>query len=264
MCAKRSLGQHFLVSPRVADEIVAACRALAPGASALLEIGPGHGALTEGLLALGLPLARVEKDDALAAELGRRFPGVRVANADARALDLASLGTESEPGRWLVAGNLPYNAGTEIVRGFLGMAHRCVGLVFMLQLEVARKLTASPREEGYGALAVPARAWWLPELLFPVPPGAFRPPPKVTSAVIRLRPLPTPLLEPGEFLSFSGFVRDCFAAPRKTLASNLARAAGGRAEAAALLERLDFPPAARPAETPPEAYVALFRALTGR
>ena len=260
MRAKRSLGQNFLVSQKVVADIAAECRELLRHARGLLEIGPGQGALTKELALLGIPLALVEKDDLLAADLAQRFPSAKVYNADVLEMDLDEiLGTEAA-GAWLVAGNLPYNQGTAIVKRFLQSPSRVTGLVFMLQAEVVQKFCALPGELGYGPLAVLSRTWWRPERLMRVPPGAFRPAPKVASAVVKLVPLASPILDVPCFDEFASFVDACFNAPRKLLAANVAALAGEKGVAAKWMETAEIGLHVRPADVSPEAFARLFLA----
>ncbi len=259
--AKRSLGQNFLVSSKVAEEIAAACREAAAGACSVLEIGPGKGALTSHLSRLGLPLVLVEKDDRLAAEAAARFPGSEVINADILEIDAGVLLRRDYSRPWLVAGNLPYNVGTRVARLFLRFPSESAALLFMLQDEVVQKLRAVEGEEGYGPLAVLCRTWWKPERLLRVSPGAFRPAPKVTSAVIRLVPVQSPPLGVECFDEFAPFMEACFAAPRKLLAANLALVAGEKNAALRLMGVCGLDQRLRPAEASPGSYAKLFLAV---
>ncbi len=247
--ARKDLGQHFLVSSQVLDRIEGECRAFAPRASAVLEIGPGRGALTGRLLQLDLPIWAVEADSELARSLGGDFPDVRVSNADARELDLAALSVQAGRSPWLVAGNLPYNAGTDILKRVLHYTAHASAVVVMLQKEVARKFCAGPGDEAYGVLAAWTALWWEAALAFTVKPGAFRPQPKVISAVCTFVPKSGPALPRESMGGFRAFLQKAFAHPRKTLRHNLGRG-------------LDLPDAPiRPADLSPEEYVSLFLAL---
>lgn len=260
MKAKRSLGQHFLVSSRAIDGILeAARRGAARGAAGVVEIGPGPGALTEGLAALGLPLVLVEKDDAFAPELAKRFPEAQVLHRDARDMDWEALpGPKGPP--WVVVGNLPYNVGTDIARAVLATPSRWASVIFMLQVEVVQKFAGRPGEEGYGALAAWTRAAWVPDLLFEVPPGAFRPPPKVTSAVVAFAPrTPQDVVEEA-LPAYERFLRTAFTRPRRTLAANLSETLPREVVIAALVGA-GLPPDARPGATPPRVLAWLFGAL---
>jgi len=265
MKAKRSLGQHFLVSPKAIEGILDACRSGVGEAAGVVEIGPGRGALTGGLSALGLPLVLVEKDDAFAAELALRFPAAEVLHEEAQALDLGALGERhATTGRWLVVGNLPYNVGTEIARKVLSAPSRCSAAVFMLQREVVEKLTAREGEEGYGALAVWTRVAWNGELLFEVPPGAFVPPPRVTSAVVRLVPKRSPEVSEAELPAFHRYLQAAFGRPRRTLAGNLeGSGAAPRGLVRRVLEEKALPADLRPGAVPPHVLATLFALVKG-
>ncbi len=244
--ARKDLGQHFLVSSQVLDRIEGACRDFAQKSTAILEIGPGKGALTERLRELGPPVWAVEADPELVTSLRGDFPDVRVFNADARELDLVSLSAQAGRSPWLVAGNLPYNAGTDILRRVLHYTGETAAVVVMLQKEVARKFCAGPGDEAYGLIGAWTAVWWEPVFAFTVKPGAFRPQPKVTSAVCTFVPKRDPPLPRETMDRFRTFLQKAFAHPRKTLRRNLGR-------------DLDLPDSpVRPADLSPGEYVSLF------
>ncbi len=262
--AKRSLGQHFLVSETVVRRILEPCHFMASQARGIVEVGPGRGALTDGLAALGKPLWLVELDDALAADLARRFPGARLSAADARTFDWHQLRRISGLFPWFLAGNLPYNAGTEILRQALASRETLVGIVVMLQREVAEKFCARQGEDGYGPLAAWTEPWWDRRILFNVPPGAFAPPPKILSAVCAFQARSVPRLPSASVWSYWDFLQRVFRHPRKTLASNLGEGEADKRELwAAALGRLGHPPSVRPAQVSPEDYARLY-AFEGR
>ena len=253
------MGQNFLSSEAVVGRIVEAARFMASEAQGIVEVGPGHGALTAGLAAAGKPLWAVELDDALAEGLRARFPALRVTHADARTFDWCSLSRLTGLFPWLLVGNLPYNAGTEILWQALFRRDTLCGALVMLQKEVARKFCSGPGGEGYGPLAVWTDPWWERRILFSVPPGAFRPQPKVTSAVCAFRARPTPTLPTSDQWAYWEFLRRAFLQRRKTLAANLAGPdAGSKAAVAGTLDGLGVSPACRPAEVPPEIFQRLF------
>jgi 16S rRNA (adenine1518-N6/adenine1519-N6)-dimethyltransferase len=265
MRAKRSLGQNFLSSEGVVERIVEAARFMASEARGIVEVGPGRGALTAGLMAMGKPLWVVELDDALAGELGARFPALRITRADARTFDWCSLSRITGLIPWLLVGNLPYNAGTEILWQALFRRDTLCGALVMLQREVARKFCSGPGEEGYGPLAVWADPWWERRLAFSVPPGAFRPQPKVTSAVCAFRARPTPGLPTSDQWAYWEFLKGAFLQRRKTLAANLAGPeAGDKGAVAATLDGLGEAATARPAEVSPEVFERLFGTFYGK
>ncbi len=262
--AKRSLGQNFLVSEAVIDRIAETCRFLSAEAEGIVEVGPGRGALTDRLAALGKALWAVELDGELAAQLAERLPDVQVTEGDARAFDWCSLWRISGLHPWLFVGNLPYNAGTEILWQALLRRDTFRALVVMLQREVAEKFCAPHGEEGYGPYSAWTHPWWEGQVLFTVKPGAFRPQPKVTSAVCAFTPRRVIPLSSSLQQDYWAFIQRAFRHPRKTLLANLAAGSEGRAFwegklRAARVEALD-----RPAQVPAGAYVKLFEALSRR
>ncbi len=257
--AKKSLGQHFLVDSTWIRRILEAAGEASASATALLEIGPGGGALTPGLLDLGLPTWAVEADRELAGTLAKEQPNLRVVLGDAREHDLPKLAGSSA--RWLVVGNLPYNAGTQILRRILASPGEVVSAVVMLQREVAWKFCADAGGEGYGPLAVWTDGWWERRLLFSVPPGAFRPCPKVISAVCRFDARVRATLPADEQASFWSFLRMAFASPRKAMGT-VGRSLGRPAESwAEILEHLGIDRLARPNQVEPAVWVRLFDLL---
>jgi 16S rRNA (adenine1518-N6/adenine1519-N6)-dimethyltransferase len=246
------------------DAILKACAADAGNAAAILEIGPGRGALTAGLAALGTPFFAVEKDYDLTAQLTDRFSGLNVALGDARELDLSHIAAETKLAPWLVVGNLPYNAGTDILCRILAAPQVCSACVVMLQREVAWKFCKEAGSEGYGPLSAWTAAWWMGEVLFTVPQGAFHPPPKVTSAVCRFAPRGEPGLLVGESGRYRGFLRKAFAQPRKTLAANLADVGCPKVRWAQRLEQEGLSANVRPAQVAPEVFERLYLGHHGR
>jgi len=257
--AKRSLGQNFLVSQAIKERILETARFMAAQAQGIVEVGPGRGALTAGLVALGKPYWAVELDDDLAVQTAERFPGIRVSTTDARAFDWLSLGRITGLHPWFLVANLPYNAGTQILQQALFRREILSGALVMLQREVARKFCARQGQEGYGPHAVWADPWWERQMLFTVPPGAFRPQPKVTSAVCAFSQRPDISLPSSSMQAYWEFVRLAFRQPRKTLLANLshenAHEREGCAEAA---DAVGLSPNLRPAQVPPEAFARLF------
>jgi 16S rRNA (adenine1518-N6/adenine1519-N6)-dimethyltransferase len=180
--AKRRLGQHFLSDPRILQRIA---DALGPTVhDTVLEIGPGPGGLTTALAARAGRVVAIEKDADLVPDLRARFPGVTVVEGDALELDWHTLGG---PGA-LVAGNIPYNITSPLIDKALAPP-RPPRIVFLVQKEVADRVTARAGEGAYGALSIGVQAVARTERLFVVPAGAFHPRPKVDSAVLRLTPL---------------------------------------------------------------------------
>ena len=218
---RQRLGQHFLHDDRTARAIVAALDA---EPDRVVEIGPGRGALTRILIERFGQVAAVELDPDLAAMLPNRLgrpAGLEVLRLDAVTADLDAI---ARGGRWQVAANLPYSVGTAIVRRLLARPDLFSTLVVMVQLEVAQRLVAPPGASARGLLSVEAEARAAAELLFTVAPRCFEPPPRVTSAVVRmaLRPPPAP---GGGLERALAIAARAFTHRRKTLANALAGSA---------------------------------------
>lgn len=212
--AKKSLGQHFLVDRGVLRRILEAAE-LSP-TDVAVEIGPGQGLLTRELAARVGRVVAVELDDVLAGRLTVDFQGqphVSVVHADAREVDIEAL---VEPGTpYKLVANLPYYAASPIIRRFLRAAHKPTLMVVMVQREVAREMAAQPDKMGF--LSVTTQLYAKPRIVCTVPPGAFRPRPKVASAVLRLDVLPGLALDVDSEERFIEVVRAGFSAPRKQL-----------------------------------------------
>ena len=210
---KRRFAQHFL-EPAWVDKLLTAIN---PGThDTFLEIGPGRGALTMPLATRCSQVTAIEIDGALAAELARRVPeSVSIVPADALELDLAELELPV-PSR--AVGNLPYNVASQILITLLDFSAegtRLSDATLMLQREVADRVTGRPRTRHWGPLAVATRLAAVPTRLMTLPPGAFRPMPKVQSAAVRLEFGPPPV-HIGDRLLFDGLVRRLFTQRRKT------------------------------------------------
>ena len=215
---KRSLGQNFLHHRGSARRIVAALELSA--ADTVVEIGPGRGALT-GLLAENAGrLIAVEMDDLLARSMAERFSSedaVTIINNDALTVDMSQIAGPERP--YKMVGNLPYNVASAIIRRFLTARHRPSLMVVMVQREVADSMTALPGEMTYLSAEVQLRA--AARRLFNVPPTAFRPSPRVNSAVVSLIPHAEPVLAIDSEERFLRTVRAGFAARRKQLRNSL-------------------------------------------
>ncbi|MDA1313653.1 MAG: 16S rRNA (adenine(1518)-N(6)/adenine(1519)-N(6))-dimethyltransferase RsmA [Acidobacteria bacterium] len=216
-----ALGQHFLRDTTICTRIVDAVAA-SPDIG-VIEIGPGQGVLTERLLEKGVRLTAIEIDSALAGGLRERFgdrDGFEVIEQDVLKVDLSLLVKQLGAARVVICGNLPYYITSPILRRVFDVSGLVEQAVFLIQREVALRLAAPKNTRDYGFLTVLCRLHSEPELLFSVPPDAFRPPPKVTSAVVRLAMRPSAAVEAG----FVEFARKCFTYPRKKLRNNLAEA----------------------------------------
>lgn len=225
----RALGQHFLRDDAVAERIVAL---VAPTPKDLvLEIGPGQGALTGRLARAGGRLLALEVDATLAAPLMERFAGaphVEIRLADARSFDYAGLpALKPDPGgRVLVVGNLPYSVGKPILMAMVEAGPAIDEMALMLQKEVAERIAAEPGGKTYGSLSVLTQTTCEARIAFRVPPGAFRPPPQVDSAVLHLRVRPVSLVSSLEAPQFRAVVLAAFSQRRKSLANALAAGLG--------------------------------------
>jgi 16S rRNA (adenine1518-N6/adenine1519-N6)-dimethyltransferase len=221
----RRLGQHFLRDPAILDRIV---DALDPHPDdGVLEIGPGEGTLTRRLAPRVGRVLAIEKDARLAARLqgeGRHSPlpdNVTVAEGDALNLDWHQMFPLSPfPFPPKIIGNIPYNITSPLIEKALTPPFPAV-IVFLVQKEVAERVTAVPGTKAYGALSVGVQAVARAERLFTVKAGAFAPPPKVDSAVLRLTPLAHPLVNPTEQPAFRSFVVGLFGQRRKQLGRSL-------------------------------------------
>jgi 16S rRNA (adenine1518-N6/adenine1519-N6)-dimethyltransferase len=211
----RRLGQHFLTRTSVLERIAEA--AVSSPEYPVVEIGPGRGALTAFLLRLAPRVIAVEVDQVLVHYLQEKFRGdgnLTVVCGDVLKTDLAQWGPVS------VAGNLPYYITSPIVDRVLRLGKLLHNAVFLVQKEVAERMAAAPGSRDYGYLSVSCQVLAQVRYLLTVPPGAFRPPPKVDSAVVRLTPRQEPLI--GDTDSFLMFASLCFRQKRKTLRNNLA------------------------------------------
>ena len=256
--ARRKWGQHFLARPETAERIADAAR-LEPDDS-VLEIGPGDGALTRPLAQRAARVVAVEIDPLRARSLARELDGGRVAvlQGDALSRPLREwLAEGGVAGDAVLVANLPYNAATPIVQAAIEepAIRRCVVTV---QKEVARRLVARAGDDAYGYLSVRTAARAVGRILFDLPPGAFRPPPKVTSSVVALEPRPDPL-DPGERDAALRLASLGFGVRRKTLANALTRIAP-RARWEEALAALGFDARVRAERLSLEDFLALARA----
>ena len=183
MRARKRFGQNFLHDQHVIQRII---DAINPGpGDHILEIGPGHGALTHGLMASGCQLDVVEIDRDLAAELRLRYPGLNVIEADILKFDFNSIRGD-KPLR--VVGNLPYNISTPLLFRLFEHVDMIEDMYFMLQLEVVVRMAADAATRDYGRLSIMSQYFCEAEKLFDVHPESFTPAPKVTSAILQLIP----------------------------------------------------------------------------
>ncbi len=226
---RRALGQHFLRDPRIARAI--ADEAGLTRADLCLEIGPGEGALTFLLAERAGRLLAIEVDEALVTRLQARVgpdPRVEVCRADARRFDYSTLPLlrPSPAGRVVVVGNLPYSAAKPILQRLLEARAAIAEMVLTLQKEVAERLASGPGGKQYGALSVLTQLYAEVRPVMTLPPGAFRPPPKVESAVVHLRVSRSPRVPMADEQMFRRVVKAAFAQRRKNLANALAGGLG--------------------------------------
>ncbi|CAN5153838.1 16S rRNA (adenine(1518)-N(6)/adenine(1519)-N(6))-dimethyltransferaseRsmA [soil metagenome] len=213
--ARKRFGQHFLTDVNIIGGIV---DAIAPvQGEALVEIGPGLGAMTLPLLQCIKPLSVIELDRDLAARL-RQNPDLDVIESDVLRVDFAALAAVK--GRKLrVVGNLPYNISTPILFHLLGFVDHVVDQHFMLQKEVVDRMAASPGCKDYGRLTVMLQWRYAIESVFDVPPEAFDPPPRVNSAIVRMQPYAKPPVI--DVVLFGALVQAAFSQRRKLLRHSL-------------------------------------------
>ena len=229
--AKKRFGQHFLTDRHYVERIV---RAIAPAsADAMVEIGPGSGILTQELVPALDHLHLVEIDRDLAAALRARFPGAKVTVHEADALDFDF---DALPVPLRVVGNLPYNVSTPILFRMAALGERLRDCVFMLQKEVVERMVAAPGTPEYGRLSVMLQYRFAMALMLRVPPGAFTPPPKVDSAVVRMVPLGGDRPRARDEDRFESIVAAAFSQRRKMLRGALRSVVATPAFAAAAID----------------------------
>jgi 16S rRNA (adenine1518-N6/adenine1519-N6)-dimethyltransferase len=242
---RKRFGQHFLHDPGVLRRIV---DSIAPAPDdVVVEIGPGEGALTRVLLARVPRLTAIEIDRDLAARLAEEFPPERLTIhcADVLEFDFSALAPEAR-----LIGNLPYNISTPLLFRLAEHGARFRDLHFMLQREVVDRMVAKPSTPDYGRLSVMLQTRFRMRKLFGVAAGAFRPPPKVESAVVCLEPIPEAELPRMDQKVFGDLVRRAFSARRKTLRNALALEAGD-------FEALRLDPKLRPENLSPSDYARI-------
>lgn len=258
---RKSLGQHFLSDPRILSRIA---DALGPvHDTTVVEIGAGRGALTDQLRDRAGRVIAVEVDPLLVERLRARYAGderVSIVEGDILRMSLGELAG----GEYVLVGNVPYYITTPIV--FHALERPRPGrAVFLVQREVAERMTAAPGTAEYGALTVNLHAAARVESLFTVPAGAFHPPPKVQSAVVRVEPLAQPLIRPELEPALRTLVQSAFALRRKQMRRVVRSITGlGPTAAEELLRELGIAPDLRPESLSPENFAALAAALHQR
>jgi 16S rRNA (adenine1518-N6/adenine1519-N6)-dimethyltransferase len=214
--AKKSLGQNFLTDKRVLERIVEACDLKKD--ETVLEIGPGHGAITSVILPHVKQVIAVETDRILAENLVKGFSGqnVTVQHGDFLKFDLSCL-----PGPVKVIGNIPYYISSPIINRVLEEKHRFTAFFMTAQLEFGQRMVAKPRSKDYSSLTCFVNYFTEPKLLFKIAPGAFRPSPKVWSCFMRLDIRREPAVQVREEGVFLHIIRQAFLHRRKTLLNSL-------------------------------------------
>lgn len=250
--ARKRFGQHFLTSSEAIGNIV---NAIAPSAGdTIVEIGPGQAAITEPLLQYDIELHAVEFDRDLASLLETRYadnPRITIHEADALQFDFAGLGDQLR-----IVGNLPYNISTPLLFHLIGFSDNIRDFHFMLQKEVVDRMVADPGSKEFGRLTIMLGSFLEIVPLFNVSPDAFSPPPKVTSSVVRMRPLPVGHWDIVDIDILSKLVAAAFSKRRKTLRNALKGLASEDD-----LRAAEMDPSARPEQMPVAAWIQLANLL---
>lgn len=254
---KKSFGQHFLHEKRYIERIVSA---VSPKSNDfVVEIGPGEGALTLPLLAAAGKLTAIELDTDLIPDLTARAASVgelSIIHSDVLKVDFTALAHRHGVERLRIAGNLPYYISSPILFHCVEHAAAIQDMHFMLQKEVVDRMAAEPGSKVYGRLSVMLQLACRVEPLFTVPPGAFRPPPKVDSAVVRLIPLSPEQRHDADPARVHAVVKAAFAQRRKTLGNALRQVMDSEA-----IKTADVDPKARAETLAPEDFVRLAKVL---
>ena len=250
---KKALGQHFLSDPRILARIAGAVPA--DSGAAVLEIGPGRGALSRALINRGFRLTMIERDRDLAAGLARDFPEAALIEADALEVNWIVAAGVAPGSPWFVVGNIPYNITSPLIEKALDQPSPPAAIVYLIQTEVAVRLAALPGTAEYGALTVGVGAAATVERLFTVPAGAFWPVPKIDSALVRIVPRSPPLVRDPRFRRL---VVGLFGGRRKQLVRALRTVLDlGDADARELVERAGLRADQRPETVDIEGFVRL-------
>ena len=252
------LGQHFLTDSSWQERIA---RTIRIDGGVWVEIGAGHGEMTLRLAKQASKVFAVELDPRLARRLREVTSGcknVEVIESDVMALDLPSLVSGT---RFSVYGNLPYYITSPILHRLFESADLVAAIHIVIQFEVALRIVSPPGSRDYGYLSVVSQWFGRPEIAFRLPPGAFRPPPKVASALVSFR-MPGERAKHGvaDESAFLDFVKECFAQKRKTLRNNLRARLGDRTEL--VLQQAGLPPDARAEQLKLSQFAELFQAAT--
>lgn len=255
----KKFGQHFLNDASVLNAIV---DALAPTVNdTVVEIGPGRGSLTSILAPRCHRLVAIEIDRALAAQLRRTYagrPNVELVEADVLEVDIPAIAGSD----YLLIGNVPYYITTPIIFKALAQPFPKRS-VFLVQREVAERMSARENTDPYGALSINIGVVANVESVLDVPPTAFQPPPKVWSSVVKIVPRETPLVAANTLEPFRTFVQSAFSLRRKQMLRVLRSVRGISAETAgAVLESVGIDPSSRPETVSPKKFAELFAELS--
>lgn len=250
---KKSFGQHFLHERRYIERIVSA---VSPRPDDfLVEIGPGEGALTFPLLTVARKLTAIELDTDLIPRLQQQAEGIgelSIVHADVLKVDFTAMAARAGVPRLRIAGNLPYYISSPILFHCVDHADAITDMHFMLQKEVVDRMAAEPGSKVYGRLSVMLQLACRVVPLFDVPPGAFRPPPKVDSSVVRLVPIPREERHDANPARLHAIVKAAFAQRRKTLSNALRQLMDAEA-----IRQADVDPKARAETLAPGDFVRL-------
>jgi 16S rRNA (adenine1518-N6/adenine1519-N6)-dimethyltransferase len=263
----RAKGQSFLKDRAFISRIVSAVE---PGEDdVLLEIGAGAGQLTGPLLLAGPKrVVAVEPEAVLANRLGQKeFENLEILQQDYLELNLSSELRQRGLDRVRVVGNLPYSAASPILLKLLSERSRIIDLTLMFQLEVAQRLVAEPRTKAYGFLSVMTQQATCPQILFTIPPRAFRPQPKVHSALVRLALRPDEDLPVTEPAVFQELIKSLFAHRRKNISNNISRLRSSLLDEPTIrsgLRQLEIEPSRRAETLTVEEFAALSRFCASR
>jgi len=253
--ARKRFGQNFLHDAGIIEGIV---RAIHPQKDdCLVEIGPGKGAITEGLIDNCHSLHVVELDRDLVPWLKvkfDRYKNFHIHQADALKFDFESIMDADKPLR--IVGNLPYNISTPLIFHLLTYHAKVRDMHFMLQKEVVKRMAAGPGEKAYGRLGIMVQYFCRVENLFPVPPECFDPAPKVDSAIVRLEPYKSPPFVADDYAVFDRLVNTAFQQRRKTLRNTLKQLLSVEQ-----IDQLDIDTSVRPENLSLEQFVALSNTL---
>ena len=239
---KKYLGQHFLKDSSIISKIIET--ADIGKEDAIIEIGPGRGALTFRLAELAGKVMAIEIDHDLFESLHERaasYPNLTIIEADALKFPYEEIET-----KFKVVANLPYYISTPILFRLMELRHKITSMTVMLQKEVANRIVASPGSKDYGILSIAVQFYAIPAIAFEIPPGAFYPAPEVDSAVLKITPRERVAVEVKNENLFWAVIKSAFSHRRKTLLNSLSMAGFNKEIVVRILGEMDVDPAVRP------------------